>query len=70
MSYCTKLFVIWRKLRRANQTLNGHFAPNKGGSDKLKACLFFIYISCGIYDNKKSLQKLDIFLLKVVKCLK
>ena len=44
MSYWTTLFIVLRKLQRAHHTLRGHFAPAYlGGSNKLRAYLFFIY---------------------------
>ena len=44
MSYWTKLFLIWGKLRRAHPTKSGHFAPAYlGGSNKLRASLEFLY---------------------------
>ena len=45
MSYWTKLFLIWGKLRRAHPTKSGHFAPAYlGGSDELRASLEFLYV--------------------------
>ena len=44
MSYWTKSFVIWGKLRRALPTKSGHFAPAYiGGSNKLRVSLEFLY---------------------------
>ena len=49
-----KLFLMLEKLQRAHHTLSGHFTPaSLGGSNKLRAYLFFIYAHVTPKKDKK-----------------